>query len=539
MKIVEKIREKYADSNVTIQEKAVSLFILCILVSLVFLGLGIARIVTGSLLMGYAEVAVSVILFICAFLILRKMFFLIDNIIMFLFFAAATGLFFLRELSGASDVFALSTYLMAAILSTSLLAYKAWQVIIFPFLGLAVYYSAYAFLVKPFLEAQGINGEGEFIAGFALILMAGILMVLLFRMQTRSLFIINKKAAESAEQFKKVSKLLESSSAAFNVGEQLVESARRNQTISQELSQSLDKITESIEELSDNIRGSSKAQGQIVSSKEKVKEAMLNQSAAIDNSTVASQQIAAQIDSISVSAVAKQESIEHLLKETGEAADSLRENVNGIESIVRSSAGVLEIIDVIEDISNRTNLLAMNAAIEAAHAGEAGRGFAVVADEIRKLAEETNNNSREIRATLEEIRNRINESAESNARLERVFQNTVSQIQDTGEAIKEILAGMEELSLGTKSINESVSNLMETTRNVGDSIETMERDIEKSKGNTEGITRATDILSDRARTINSMLQEILGEADQLSRIGEQNVKRVQEMEEVMRDMNVR
>ena len=109
MKIVEKIREKYADSNVTIQEKAVSLFILCILVSLVFLGLGIARIVTGSLLMGYAEVAVSVILFICAFLILRKMFFLIDNIIMFLFFAAATGLFFLRELSGASDVFALST----------------------------------------------------------------------------------------------------------------------------------------------------------------------------------------------------------------------------------------------------------------------------------------------------------------------------------------------------------------------------------------------------------------------------------------------
>ena len=237
MKIVEKIREKYADSNVTIQEKAVSLFILCILVSLVFLGLGIARIVTGSLLMGYAEVAVSVILFICAFLILRKMFFLIDNIIMFLFFAAATGLFFLRELSGASDVFALSTYLMAAILSTSLLAYKAWQVIIFPFLGLAVYYSAYAFLVKPFLEAQGINGEGEFIAGFALILMAGILMVLLFRMQTRSLFIINKKAAESAEQFKKVSKLLESSSAAFNVGEQLVESARRNQTISQELSQ--------------------------------------------------------------------------------------------------------------------------------------------------------------------------------------------------------------------------------------------------------------------------------------------------------------
>jgi len=137
-----------------------------------------------------------------------------------------------------------------------------------------------------------------------------------------------------------------------------------------------------------------------------------------------------------------------------------------IQGIARDSEGLLEINSVMNNIASQTNLLSMNAAIEAAHAGEAGKGFAVVADEIRKLAESSSRQSKTIVATLKKIKASIdNITKSSNEVLER-FGAIDSSVKTVSEHEQNILHAMEEQESGGKQILESISRLRDITSSV-------------------------------------------------------------------------
>ncbi|GHU23236.1 methyl-accepting chemotaxis protein [Spirochaetia bacterium] len=134
-----------------------------------------------------------------------------------------------------------------------------------------------------------------------------------------------------------------------------------------------------------------------------------------------------------------------------------------IKEIARESEGLVEINAVMENISSQTNLLSMNAAIEAAHAGEAGKGFAVVAGEIRKLAESAAQQSKTTSARLKKIKESIDIITKSTAVVMDRFKHIEQDVQTVSTQEQSIRAAMEEQETGGKHILEAISRLKGVT----------------------------------------------------------------------------
>jgi methyl-accepting chemotaxis protein/CheY-like chemotaxis protein len=137
-----------------------------------------------------------------------------------------------------------------------------------------------------------------------------------------------------------------------------------------------------------------------------------------------------------------------------------------IREIAKDSEGLLEINSLVNNIASQTNLLSMNAAIEAAHAGEAGRGFAVVADEIRKLAESSGQQSKTTAAMLKKIKASIDNITSSSDDVLNRFGAIDSSVKTVSEHEQNILHAMEEQETGGRQILESISRLRDITASV-------------------------------------------------------------------------
>ena len=137
-----------------------------------------------------------------------------------------------------------------------------------------------------------------------------------------------------------------------------------------------------------------------------------------------------------------------------------------IAQIADRSGALLETSQVIQNIASQTNLLAMNAAIEAAHAGEAGKGFAVVADEIRKLAEESNAQGKQIGEVIKESLQIIEQMTVAGGNAEKTFDKVYELITNLSTQETEILASMREQELANREVLEAVKNITMATEEV-------------------------------------------------------------------------
>ncbi|MDR2630542.1 MAG: methyl-accepting chemotaxis protein [Spirochaetaceae bacterium] len=207
------------------------------------------------------------------------------------------------------------------------------------------------------------------------------------------------------------------------------------------------------------------------------------------------------------------DSLNHLLESSNEEHNHIARSIETVKQVEADSNTLMEMNKIIATVAAQTNLLSMNAAIEAAHAGDAGRGFAVVADEIRKLSETTAEQAKNSNQTLTAIRGRINDIARITGLIEGAFGQTASIVQDVNSLVLEIKNSMEEQSQGSGLILQSLARINGITEEV-------QRGAEKIKTESDQSISATAKLENESVTMEHEIAGIVAQVNHVSESAE-------------------
>jgi methyl-accepting chemotaxis protein len=305
------------------------------------------------------------------------------------------------------------------------------------------------------------------------------------------------------------------SASLYDVGNELVGNMTESASAANEISANIQSIRGQVINQSASVTETNATMEQITVNIDRLNGNIDQQTSSVSQSSSAIEQMLANIQSVTRTLEKNAENVRILTEASMVGRKSLGEVAENIQNIARESEGLLEINSVMESIASQTNLLSMNAAIEAAHAGEAGKGFAVVADEIRKLAESSGEQSKTISAVLQKIKNSMDQISASTQEVLNKFDAIEKGVLTVSVQEENIRSAMEEQNTGSRQILDAIGQLNSITSMVkGGSTEMLEGSnevIHESKNLeavTQQITNGINEIATGAEQINGALSKV-------------------------------
>ena len=325
-----------------------------------------------------------------------------------------------------------------------------------------------------------------------------------------------------------------SSGALGGVGVQLAQALGETVEAVEAIGQTVEDVNRRVLGQSASVTETSATITEIVRNIEGLKGDITTQADTVSQSSAAIEQMMSNIQSVTSTVERMGVEFGKLVASSDDGKAKLLTVTEKIRLVNDQSRKLLEANEVIEQIASQTNLLAMNAAIEAAHAGEAGRGFAVVADEIRKLAELSSQESAEITRDIDAILGEISTVGVAAGESERAFGVVLEEIALLYQYEQEVKQAMEEQSEGSRQILEGIARINGITNHVKDSAVEITEGSRSIRSEMQNLAAVSEELNAHLHRIEDGTDRIRSTTTVLDEVGRRNQVQVTSLAEVVR-----